>query len=205
MHFFFFRPCKLHFTCLIFFPLSLDGVSLAEDYKKVLLGGMNHDLILKVGNKELRAHRDILRARSHVFDSMLSHDMREKTSGIIDIPDCNPQAMELFLLYVYCGKVEALDQNSMFGLYYIADKYDVKDLKSECCNFIRKSLSPTNICDAIQLAQTHYDAALLEYVKDYFTNNVLDIMRTVEWQMFLKDNTVVGNELLMKSFEKLKR
>lgn len=188
--------------CFLFF---LEVVSLSKDYKKVLLEGRNHDLILKVGNKELRAHQDILRARSHVFDSMLSHDMKEKNSGIIDIPDCDPQAMELFLLYVYCGKVETLDQSTMFGLYYIADKYDLKDLKIECCDFIKKSLSATNTCDAIQLALNHCDTALLESVKEYFMSNVLEIMRTVEWQIFLKDNTIVGNELLMKSFEKLKQ
>lgn len=190
----------LRFCCLIF----LDDVSLTQDYKKVLLDGMNYDLILKIGDTELRAHRDILRARSRVFQSMLDHDMKEKNSGVIDVPDCDPQAMELFLSYVYCGRVEALDQNSMFGLYYVADKYEMQGLKDYCCEFIKKSLSTTNICDVIQLALNHSDSNLLEYATEYFMNNALNILRTVEWQSFLRDNSTVGNELLIKSFEKLK-
>lgn len=182
----------------------LDDVSLTQDYKKVLLDGKNHDLILKIGDIELRTHRDILRARSRVFQSMLDHDMKEKKSGVIDIPDCDPQAMELFLSYVYCGRVETLDQSNMLGLYYVADKYEMHGLKVDCCEFIKTSLSTTNICDVIQLALNHSDSDLLEYATEYFMKNALDIFRTVEWQSFLKDNSTVGNELLIKSFEKLK-
>lgn len=175
---------------------------LAQDLKRVLLDGFDHNLILKVGEKELRAHRDILRIRSKVFESMLTHDTMESNSGIVNIPDCDPQAMEQFLIYVYSGKVDTLDQSNMLGLYYIADKYESKSLKEECCNYIKKSLSPTNFCDVIQLALNHSDSNLLEYTTEYFLNNVLDILQTVEWQCFLKNNSTVANELFIKSHKK---
>lgn len=177
---------------------------MCQDYKKVLLDGHNHDLTLKVGNKELRAHQDILRARSRVFESMLHHDMKEKNSGVIDIADCDPKSMEQFLLYVYCGKVETLDQNNMLELYYLADKYEMIDLKTECTSFIKNSLSLTNICNVIQLALNHTNSDLLEHATEYFTDNVLDIMHKVEWQSFMKDNPTVANELLIKAFKKVK-
>lgn len=170
----------------------------------MLLGGRNHDLILKVGDKELRAHRDILRARSRVFESMLDHDMKEKNSGVIDIRDCNVQAMEQFLTYVYCGKVENLDKSNMLELYYVADKYEMMGLKAECTHFIKNSLSQTNICNVIQLASKHTDSYLLEQATNYFIDNALDIMRTVEWQLFLKENPTVANELLIKAFKTIK-
>ena len=169
----------------------------------MLLDGLNHDLILKVGDKELRAHKDVLRARSQVFNSMLSHDMKEKNSSVIDIPDCDPLAMQQFLLYIYCGKVDTLEESNMFNLYYIADKYDMKELKKECSAFMKKALSTSNICEIIQFALNHTDFSLLECATDYFKNNMLDIMRTLEWQSFLKDNSTAANELLIKSIEKL--
>lgn len=204
-----FNYSQINVPCIFFCEskktiLFLDVVSLRQDYKKVLLEGQNHDLILKVGNKELRAHRDILRARSKVFESMLSHNMIEKNNGIVDVPDCDPQAMEQFLSYLYCGKVETLNQSNMFGLYYIADKYEMLALKEECCEFIKKSLSLTNTCKTIQLALSHSDSNLLEYATDYFGSNMLDIMRTDDWQCFLKDNFTLGNELIIKCVEKLK-
>lgn len=130
--------------------------------------------------------------------------MKEKNSGVIDVPDCDPQAMELFLSYVYCGEVEDLDQSNMLGLYYISDKYDMQGLKDDCCKFIKKSLSTTNICDVIQMAMNHSDSDLLEYATEYFMENTLDIMVTVEWQSFLLKNSTLGNELLIKSFRKVK-
>lgn len=171
----------------------------------MLLEGENHDLILKVGNTEFRAHRDILRARSKVFESMLSHNTMEKNSGIVDVPDCDPQAMELFLSYMYCGKVETLNQSNMFELYYIADKYEMLALKEECSEFIKKSLSTTNTCKAIQLALSHNDYNLLNYAKGYFESNMTDIMRTDDWQCFLKNNFTLGNELVIKCVEKHKK
>lgn len=44
--------------------------------------------------------------------------MIEKNSGVIDMPDYDPQAVELFLLYMYCGKVKMLNENNVLGLYY---------------------------------------------------------------------------------------
>lgn len=169
----------------------------------MLTHGKNHDLIIKVGDKELPAHQDILRARSHVFEAMLDYDMQEKSSGFIDVPDCDPEAMEEFLSYIYTGKVET-DQGTMLELYYIADKYDMQGLKNECRNFIRNSLSHTNILKVIQLAVKHSDSDLHEYATEYFMAHAQAIMDTVKWQSFLKENVTLGNDLLLKSFKKLK-
>ena len=184
--------------------LLTDDNSLCEDLNEMLLNGVNHDLKLKVGDKEFRAHRDILRARSQVFKSMLTHDMTEKNSGVIDIPDCDPQAFEQFLSYIYTGKVDSLKESNMLHLYYIADKYDKKELKGICRDFIKKSLTVNNVCGVIQLALNHTDSGLLQYVTEYFKDNTLDIMGTVEWQTFIKENATAANELMIKSFEKLK-
>lgn len=182
----------------------LEEEALIQDLKKMLSDGRNHDLILKVGNKELLAHQAILSSRSPVFESMLNHDMKEKNSGIIEVPDCDPEAMKLFLSYIYTGRVETLDEIHMLGLYYIADKYDMQRLKKICHNFIKKSLLHTNICEVIHLAMNHSDSELLQYATEYFIENALDITVTVEWQSFLKENPTVGNELIVKAFRKLK-
>lgn len=130
--------------------------------------------------------------------------MKEKKIGTVDVPDCDPNAMKQFLLYVYCGKVETLDENNMIGLYYIADKYDMGTLKEECCEFIKNSMSPTNVCEVIQLALNHNDSGLLESVTTYFCSNSHNILPTVGWQSFLKSNSTVANELLIKAIDALR-
>lgn len=170
----------------------------------MLRNGQGHNLTFNVKGKNFLAHQDILRARSEVFCSMLSHDMQEKKSDVIEVPDCDPQAFEQLLCYVYTGKTETLDENNMFGLYYAADKYNLAHLKEKCGELIKKSLSLTNVCEAIALASKHSDEELLNCAINYFTNNADDIFPTVEWQLFLKENSTIANELIIKSFKKLK-
>lgn len=141
-------------------------------------------------------------ARSNVFQAMFSHDSIEKKSGVVDVPDCDPQAMEQMLFYIYSGKVQSMDQDCMLGLYYAADKYNVVLLKEDCAEFIKKSLSSSNICDVIQLALNHNDTAMLQSATEYFMNHTSEILPTVGWMSFLKLNCIAANELLIKALKK---
>lgn len=170
----------------------------------MLLNGQDHNLTFNVRDKEFRAHQDILRARSEVFRSMLSHDMLEKNSGVINVPDCDPEAFEQLLCYTYTGKVETLDANNMFELYYAADKYNLAHLREQCCKIIKKSFTVSNVCKALELASKHSDECLLESAMSYFFSNVDDILPTVEWQLFMRENSTVANELFIKSLKRVR-
>lgn len=180
----------------------LDVEALCQDLRELYLSGPNYDLTLKVAGKKFRAHRNILMARSKVFQAMLSHDSLEKKSGVVHIPDCGPKAMEQFLFYIYSGKVHNLNQDCMLGLYYAADKYDVALLKENCAEFIKKSLSPSNISDVIQFALDHNDAGMLQFATEYFVDHTSEILPTVEWMRFMKLNFIAANELLIKASKK---
>lgn len=170
--------------------------------KKLLMDGKHHNLILKVANKEFLVHQNILMARSTVFEAMLSHDMTEKNEGVIDVPDCDPESMQEFLHYVYCGKVENWSSDIALGLYYLADKYNIIPLKGKCTEFLKKSLSISTVCDIIQLALNHSDSDLLEHSTEYFLNHVSDILSTDGWMSFLNSNSVAANELFIKATKK---
>lgn len=175
---------------------------LSQDFKKLFLDGEKCDLTLRVVDKEFKVHQNILMARCQVFAAMLTHEMIEKNKGIIDVPDCEPQAMEQLLLYIYSGKVEALNPDNAVGLYYASYKYQMMPLKEECSKFLKKSLSPSIVCDVVQLALNHSDNDLLEYATEYFGNHMSEILPTLEWMSFLKSNMVAANELLIKSTKK---
>lgn len=197
-----FSICVLsYFLCFLFF---IGVISLSRDFKDVLLNGKDHNVTFNVKDKRFRAHQDILRARSEVFCSMLTHDMIEKNSGVIDVPDCDPVAFEQLLCYVYTGRVEILDESNVFSLYYVADKYHIPHLKEECCNFITNFLTVTNIRRALDLALKHSDATLLESVSNYFFNNLDDILTTAEWELFMKEDPMQANGLLIKTLQKLR-
>ena len=172
--------------------------------KDVLVNGKDYNVTFDVKGEEFRSHQDILRARSEVFHRMLSHDMLEKNKGIIEVLDCDPHAFGLFLHYVYTGEVKTLDEHTALDLYYIADKYNMPHLKEKCSEFIKKSLSVTNVCYAIHLALEHNDTSLLDTVTRFFNNNVDPITSTVEWQTFIKEHPTQVSELIVKSVTKSK-
>lgn len=188
----------------IIFIVFKGFLSLSQDLKDVLLNGQDHDLTFSVKDRKFRAHRDILRARSKVFHSVLNYDTLEKNSGLIDVPDCEPQAFEQLLFYVYTGKVEALDENNMFSLYYAAEKYKMERLKEDCSNFIKDSFTVTNVSNVLALALKHSDACLLQYAMKYFFDNIDDILPTVEWQLFVGENSSFANELIILSLKLLR-
>lgn len=177
--------------------------TLCQNFKTLLLNSHDHDVVLKVKDREFRAHQNVLRVRSPVFESMLNHDMKERNSGVIDIPDCEPAAFEQFLLYLYSAKVQTLDADNMLSLYYVADKYYADHLKQECREFIKESVSSRNVTDVIDVALNHGDADLLHCATEYFVKEVNAILPTVEWQTFMKRSTTQANELIIKAFKRV--
>lgn len=179
-------------------------MALMEKLKDVFLNDEDSDVVIRVGDQQYPAHKVIIRALSSVFQAMLSHDMTETNEGIIDIPDCDPYIFRDFLRYLYTGKLDNITNENAFELYHIADKYDVKELRMDCVDFISGNLTLDTICDAISLATRHCERELLTSATVFFINNIKDIITTVSWQKFVQENPIVANELFIKTVNKHK-
>lgn len=169
--------------------------------KELFLGGKYSDVLIKVKDREFKVHKVILTARSTVFDRMFSHDLSETNSGIVPIEDCEPAAFEEFLFFVYTGKTQNLSSNNACELYYVADKYDLMEMKEECISFLKKSLSIETICDVICLSKKCNESELLDLAVTYFARNMEEIIATNNWLLFMKENPVEANELSIKALK----
>ena len=99
------------------------------------------------------AHRLILSARSNVFAALFSHKgTKEDKSGEVHIEDCDHEAMEMFLSYIYEGAAPPQDTSFEVAkqLMNVANKYNVLSLKEKGCKIILARLNADN---AIQVAQ----------------------------------------------------
>lgn len=157
-------------------------------------------MTINVKDREFKAHKTILRARSSVFDAMFSHGLSESKSGIIPIEDCEPDVFEEFLFFIYGGRINLSCDNAC-EVYYLADKYDMPELKEECINFLKKSLSAEIICDVICLSTKHNERELLNHAINFFARNMEEILVTVKWQLFMKENPTEANELTIKALK----
>lgn len=110
------------------------------------------DFKIKVkGGGILKAHRSVLATRSKVFASMLSNDMKEANEGIVNVPDFNMTTMKEILRFIYCNKVENLDEIAR-NLIYGAEKYELEGLKKICIDSIIKTLTVKNVIPSLVIA-----------------------------------------------------
>lgn len=98
----------------------------------------------------------------------------------------------------FAGRTQNLSSHNACELYYVADKYDVPDLKEKCISFLKKSLTVETICDVICLATKHNETKLLEHAILFFAKYMEEILVTVKWQVFMKENPTEANELYIK-------
>lgn len=166
-----------------------------------MLSGNISDVVLKVEDQEFKAHRCVLAARSPVFLAMMTHETKEKISGVVDIPDVEPSIFSDFLNYLYTGSVENLTLENVGKLHSMADKYQVNDLKEICLDHMMMNVSIDKFCDVLTLSLMHDEKNLKDASIKFFAKNSLDIIKTSKWQTFLCENPIIGNELFIKHLE----
>lgn len=171
---------------------------LSEDFLDLFGQKENCDVTLKVKDKEYKAHRSVLIARSSVFAATFKHDKLEKQTGVITIEDCDPESFEEFLKYIYCGRLDEISCCYAFNLYYTSDKYDVQELKTFCIEYLMQCLTVENVCEVAVFADKYDEAKLFSTVQDFFNKNARKVFPTPEWDNLMAMHRRLGNKLLIE-------
>lgn len=169
---------------------------LTQNFEKLFADKDSCDVILRVKEKVLKAHKTVLMARSPVFSSMFQHDMLEKQTSIVTISDCDPDSFQKFLEYLYSGELVDASFHDIHHLYRISDKYDVQDLKSFCTDYMKRCVNEDNICDIAMLADMYDGANLFSAAQDFFNRNAYKVLETAHWQNLMKHNYLLANRLM---------
>lgn len=205
---FFGQDCILQILVRYFIYLFIyfsELETLSDNLKCLSADKDNCDVTLHVQEKQYRAHKAILVARSSVFAAMFQHDTAEKKSGIINIPDCDPESFKEFLEFLYCGKLDQLSLYNALHLYKTSDKYDIEELKAFCSEFLMNNLTVENLCEIVTLADKYDDVKLLSaVVQSFFNKNLRKVLVTSEWECLLKTNYRLANKLMIDMSSKLK-
>lgn len=131
-----------------------NGTEFHSSFERLLDQEMFSDLTIRTSDdKQLKAHKTILSARSEVFARMLTSQMKENETGIIEISD-DSRVVEGLLKYIYCNKVENYC-SSAHQLYDAAKRYELKGLQILCLNKIYGLLDPENVLDVVIFADTY--------------------------------------------------
>lgn len=187
---------KFYYYFLFLFS-ELD--TLSDNFKSLFVNKDNCDTTLYVMDKEYKAHRAVLIARSSVFAAMFQHETTEKQTGIVNIPDCHPEFFEEFLKFLYCGKLEEPSYRCALQLYEVSDKYDVQELKAFCKEFLMENLTVENLCKVAILSDKYEETDLLSAAQIFFNKNGSDIVETAEWDSLVKTNYRLSKKLLKEA------
>lgn len=181
--------------------MAFSCIKAITDFKEWFQKKEDCDVILKVKGHDFPAHKTILRARSVVFDSIFRNDTKDKEVSILNIEDCDPSSFSDFLCFLYCGILDNLTTENVFGLFHTAYKYDVQDLRLWCLKFIKKNLSLKSFYNTVTLALQHCDEQLLQLSINFLAKNLQQVTMTDEWQSFLSENQMQCNRLVIRALK----
>lgn len=95
--------------------------------KKMWEQGIGYDLKIRLkSGQEIDAHKSVIAAACPAWKGLLDSNMVEAQSGVIIIPDINPDVVKAFVKALYCGEIE--DQSLLPGIALMADRYNTEQL-----------------------------------------------------------------------------
>ncbi|UYV64800.1 SPOP, partial [Cordylochernes scorpioides] len=153
---------------------------LYQDLEHLLENKLFSDVTLCVDGQEIKAHKNILAARSTVFAAMFDHGIEENLQNRVDIEDLEPQVVRGMLRYIYTGTAPNLHKLAQ-GMLIAADKYDLGQLKAECEETLRIGLTVENAAELLMLADNHRAEQLKELAVEFVRTHAGGVMTTPGW------------------------
>lgn len=130
-------------------------------------------------------------SRSPVFKAMLENEMEESRSGTIKIGDVSYDALRAFVNYLYTAEA-CLDEQMACDLLVLAEKYQVKHLKSYCEKFLVSKLNWENSIVSYAFAHQHNAKNVLEAALSTITDNMDKLTKREEYvELVEKDPRLV--------------
>eukprot|EP00252_Welwitschia_mirabilis_P002311 TRINITY_DN12227_c0_g3_i1.p1 TRINITY_DN12227_c0_g3~~TRINITY_DN12227_c0_g3_i1.p1 ORF type:complete len:258 (+),score=41.21 TRINITY_DN12227_c0_g3_i1:248-1021(+) len=113
------------------------------------------DVILQLPDgSKINVHRAVLISKSPVFKAMLENEMEESRTRTIKISDFSYDVLRSFVHYLYTAEFFP-DEQRVYDLLVLAEKYQVKHLKTVCENHITSRLNKENALLCFAFAHQH--------------------------------------------------
>lgn len=160
------------------------------------------DVVLCVGDRDIRAHKLVLAAFSPYFSAMFCNPMKEKDMQTVVLHELDGQAVEDLIVYAYEGKIR-VNETNVQALLKAAAILQVTKVVNMCSDFLQQQIHPSNCLGISSFAASHgchsLQVAAEEFVEDHFAEVVkhdeylhLPLDSTV--QLLSSDGLDVGKE-----------
>jgi len=153
--------------------------------KSLFMSNKYSDILFKVGNESIPAHKNVLGLCSQHFDNLFSKHESKTVPLVIEIPNAQPEAFKAILEYLYCGEV-SLHEKLAAEILILAPRFDLDDLVARAEDFLIHDLSVDNYLRMLEISDRSGSKSLRKQV----------------WTFIIKNMKVIGQR---EDFEKLSR
>ncbi|KAG9444042.1 hypothetical protein H6P81_015382 [Aristolochia fimbriata] len=179
---------------------ALASRSTLQSLARMLNEGIHTDVTINTSNGSLRAHKAILSASSPVFESMFTHNLKEKESSTINIEDMSLESCMALLSYIYGSINQEEFWKHRLSLLGAANKYDIADLKECCEESLMEDINSSNVLERLQEAWLYQLNKLkkgcLTYLFDF--GKIYDLREEIS--MFFRHT---DRELMLEMFQEV--
>jgi len=131
---------------------ELETQDLSRDLIALLETGSDADVVFSISDKEIKAHRFILKARSLYFKRLFDSGMKESTEKIIKVEDCPFEEYRDMIHFLYTDLPPKNIEKNASSLLPIADKYLIPKLKRYCEKSLKDHLTDENLKEFLLLS-----------------------------------------------------
>lgn len=125
-----------------------------QDFEDLLESGSFSDVFLIIGNKKLKAHKNILVSRSPVFLNVFESNTAEKDSSYeVRIDGVGFETMKRVLRFMYTGQLCDLGEEKTKEILKVACKYEIFSLISVCENYLVNYVNVGNVFEMLELTE----------------------------------------------------
>jgi len=165
--------------------------------QKLIKTGQNTDVELVVGEEgateNFLVHKLILAASSEVFQAMFYGPMKETTDRIC-IPDCDPDAFQLVISFIYTDAMPTIPATLMIPLLYIGRKYMIQHLQDPMF-ILDLALTNKSVCRTFKTGLEAGENEVVNICLSYFCLNASAIIKLEE---FVRDPSKEMIDLIVK-------
>ena len=165
------------------------------------------DVHFLVGKDKARipGHKYVLAISSPVFFAMFYGRMAEPASDVV-VPDSEVECFMELLRFIYTDKA-ILTLDNALGILYLAEKYMLSVLASDCINFIEASLNHDNaltvLCHARYLGKEDLQERCWDMI-DTYTSQILESEAFLELDIETLSLLVQRNTISVKEIQMFK-
>uniref|UniRef100_A0A914Y639 BTB domain-containing protein n=1 Tax=Panagrolaimus superbus TaxID=310955 RepID=A0A914Y639_9BILA len=157
-----------------------------ESLAQIFFKKEDKDFVIQVDDKEIKAHKLILRERSPVFAAMFDSGMKEAQESKVKIEGFSYDTVQMAINSCYDMEKLWYSTNDLLLLLKFSDVYDIAHFKNSVQQRLVMKLAPDNVCsiahasvetnaDKLRLCCMNY---LLKCLKDSTAVSDLDFLDT---------------------------